>query len=205
MQHEMASSEVEQTESSLSVEERLEKLEKGVAQKDGYGQFQVNWTEWKAGFTGDVGKYVEIIAIAKLTSLVKFGLPTLLDLGKPLENYIENHFKRNKFGWLFGKKPEDETARKFEEHKNWLQRHDGQIDGQRQRFDQRFGNVETGLRNTNRRVNSLETGLSSIRSRQSQVRGRVNSVPRQDPTLTSQQTRIRDLEVRINGLVAALG
>ncbi|MER0447666.1 hypothetical protein ABR738_24475 [Streptomyces sp. Edi4] len=59
--------------------------------------------DWKENLTA----FVEIVAIAKATSFIKFGLPAIFDGTKMVESFIEKRFNRNKRGWLFGKKPDD--------------------------------------------------------------------------------------------------
>lgn len=157
----------------------------------------ITWdsNEFKLGIEGNIGKYIEIFAIAKLTTLVKFGFPTPLDSGKFWDTLLEEKFNRtrNKWGWFLAKKPPDKPAEQTE-----------RIDNLITRFDGYEHDLDRRLKNTNRRMNKLEGTVSALRTNQRGTRNSVRNIPGRDMRVTG-TGRVRDLESRIQQLIQALG
>ncbi|MGW2481428.1 hypothetical protein ACWC9H_12900 [Streptomyces sp. NPDC001251] len=172
--------------------------------------FGAMWSDkdWKANLTA----FVEIVTITKATSLIKFGLPAIFDGGKMVESFIEKRFKRNKWGWLFGKKPEDpldsvnDRLRAAEERLVRSEElHPSVVRFNSQYPASRSDRIDNDFQTLKAKVRALET-------RRDRVQNRANATP---PPRRSSVTgignfaqtaeQINRLEERITHLARALG
>ncbi|MEU2954371.1 hypothetical protein AB0M94_26905 [Streptomyces xanthochromogenes] len=193
---------------------RLGAVEKTLAKKANKEEkqelpFGAMWSDkdWKANLTA----FVEIVTITKATSLIKFGLPALFDGGKIIESFIEKRFKRNKWGWLFGKKPEDPLV-PLEER---LRAAEGRLVSDEMtasvaRFDSQYPAARSDRIHSD--IQSLKTKVQSLEGHRDRVQNRANATP--PPRRSSVNgisnfaqaaDQISRLEDRITHLARALG
>ncbi|MFG3284686.1 hypothetical protein [Streptomyces sp. NPDC048111] len=175
------------------IEDRLDKVEKELAQKANktpavQDSPSVNWTDWKVNWS----KWVEIIAVTKVTSILSFGLPKLFNF----DTLIEKKFKleRNKWGFLW-KKPANPLDAE-------VIRIDRLEDLQRQGNNHLLSLARIVNGSVVPRVSRLERNEQALRS---QVRSGEAARPRVPPLSGNEAARIHDLELRVTNLAAALG
>lgn len=164
--------------------------------------------DWKATLTD----YIEIIAITKATSLVKFGLPAVLDLSKTVESLIEKRFKRNKWGWLFGKKPDDPLTEQIQRIDS-LEHRTGRIEELHHgvdRFNTQYPAARSERINTD--IHSLKGKVRHLEEDRGRIRNSANATPPPRHSsvdgignLTQAAEQINRLEQRITHLARALG
>ncbi|MFI8941147.1 hypothetical protein [Streptomyces syringium] len=164
--------------------------------------------DWKANLT----TFVEIVAITKATSIVKLGLPAILDLGKIFESLIEKRFKRNSWGWLFGKKPVDpldEQVSRIDALERRMGRSE-ELRGSVVRFNTQYpasrsDRIDSDIQSLKGKIRHLETDRSNLRSRANATppprRSSVDGIG----NLTQVAQQINRLEDRITHLARALG
>lgn len=195
-----------------ALDQRLKDVEKALSKKTNkeakeelpLGAFWSN-KDWKVTLT----EFIEIVAIAKATSLIKFGLPAILDLGKIVESTIEKRFKRNKWGWLFGKKPVDpldaQIARINEIEQGLHRLHPIVTRFNTQFPPSRSDRIHADLQSLKGKVRHLENDRRHIRDRANATppprRSNVDGIRNLDQAAA----QINRLEERVTHLARALG
>lgn len=164
--------------------------------------------DWKANLT----TFIEIVAITKATSIIKFGFPAILDLGKIVESTIEKRFKRNSWGWLFGKKPEDpldEQVSRIDALERRMGRSE-ELRGSVVRFNTQYpasrsDRIDSDIQSLKGKVRHLESDRTTLRNRANATppprRSSVDGIG----NLTQVSEQINRLEDRITHLARALG
>ncbi|MFC4518275.1 hypothetical protein [Streptomyces ehimensis] len=198
-----------------AIDKRLIEVEKSIAKsaaKDKKDElpFGALWSnkDWKLTLT----EYIEIIAIAKATSLIKIGLPAVLDLGKIVESLIEKKYKRNKWGWIFGKKPDDPLPPQIERI-DALESRMSRADELRPsviRFNTQYPASRSERINSD--IQSLKGKVRHLEENRRQLRNSANATPPPRRSnvdgigsLSQAADQINRLEERITHLARALG